>query len=356
MAQEQERTEKPSGKRLRDARQRGQFVHSRDLAVAGATLAATMALAGLGGRLYEGLANRLAADLGSMGENPLRAVTGGELDALVMGGGWLIAFLVGPIALCTAGAAVLIHGAQGGFVLATDTLKIDWTRLNPANGIKRLGISQSGVDTLKTLVSVAAIAVLGWMSIKGMLADSGRIPWMSPVGAAAVGWSSMQTLMWRVALALVLLALGDYGLQYYRTMSALKMTKQELKDEAKESEGNAEVKGRIRRVQREMARRRMLSDVKKAAVVITNPTHFAVALEYKRGSMTAPRVLAKGQDHVAFTIREQARKHGIPMVENKPLAQALFKTTEVGDVIPAGLFSAVAEVLAQLIRLKQLVL
>jgi flagellar biosynthetic protein FlhB len=356
MAQAQERTEKPSAKRLREARKRGQFVHSRDLATAGLTVAATMALSGLGGHLLDGLMTRLATDLGSMGENPMRTLTGGELDGLVLGGGRLIAFLVGPIALCTTTAAVLIHGFQGGWGLATDNLTIDWTRLNPATGIKRLGISQSGIDTVKTLVTVAAIAVIGWLSVKGMLVDGARLPWMSPAGAAAVGWSSLQSLLWRVAWALALLALADYGLQYYRTMSSLKMTKQELKDEAKESEGNAEVKGRIRRVQREMARRRMMGDVKKATVVITNPTHFAVALEYKRGSMTAPKVLAKGQDHVAFAIREQAKKHGIPLVENKPLAQALFKTAEVGDVIPAGLFSAVAEVLAQLIRLKQLVL
>jgi flagellar biosynthetic protein FlhB len=352
----QDRTEKPSAKRLREARKRGQFVHSRDLAVAGATVAATMGLGGFGGRLFSGLAARLAADLGSFGENPLRVLTGGELNGLVMRGGGLIAVLVGPIALCTVGAAVLVHGFQGGWSLATDTLKIDWGRLSPARGIKRFGLTQAGLDTLKTLVSVAAIAFIGWISIKGMVVDGARLPWMSPTGAAAAGWSSLQTLLWRVALALLALAMADYGLQYYRTMSSLRMTKQEIKDEAKESEGSAEVKGRIRRVQREMARRRMLSDVKKATLVVTNPTHFAVALEYRRGSMTAPKVLAKGQDHVALAIREQARKHGIPIVENKPLAQALFKTTEVGDVIPAGLFSAVAEVLAQLIRLKQLVL
>ena len=167
--------------------------------------------------------------------------------------------------------------------------------------------------------------------------------------------AATETLLWRVAWALALLSLGDYGLQHYRMMQ-LKMTKQELRDEAKENEGNPEVKGRVRRVQREMARRRMLSDVKRATVVITNPTHFAVALEYKRGSMTAPLVLAKGADQIALAIRERARKHGVPIVENKPLAQALFKSAEIGEVIPAGLFSAVAEVLAQLIRLKQLVL
>ena len=352
----QEKTEQPSAKRRRDARRKGQFVHSRDLAIAGASVAATMALAGFGTRLFEGLANRLAGDLGRLGQDPLHGVTSGELNAVVLGGGGLIAVLVGPIAFCTVMAAVLVHGFQGGWSLAPEALRFDWSRLNPANGVKRFGVTQSGMDTLKTLISVAAIAIIGWISVKGLLGDSARLPWLSPVGAASVGWSHLQTLLWRVAWALALLALGDYGLQYYRTMSSLKMTKQEVRDEAKETEGNAEVKGRIRRVQREMARRRMLSDVKKATVVITNPTHFAVALEYKRGAMTAPLVVAKGQDLVAKAIRERARKHGIPLVENKPLAQALFKTTEVGDVIPAGLFSAVAEVLAQLIRLKQLVL
>jgi flagellar biosynthetic protein FlhB len=147
----------------------------------------------------------------------------------------------------------------------------------------------------------------------------------------------------------------DYGLQKYRVHSQLKMTKQEVKDEAKQNE-NPEVKARVRRVQREMARRRMISDVPRATVVITNPTHYAVALEYRRGEMMAPVVLAKGRDHVAAVIREKAREHGIPLFENKPLAQALYKTAEVGEMIPAPLFSAVAEVLAQLIRMKQLVM
>src|SRR6185369_13718014 len=149
---------------------------------------------------------------------------------------------------------------------------------------------------------------------------------------------------------------GDYGLQWYRLNSSLKMTKQEVRDESKQSEGSPELKGKMKRLQRDMARRRMVSDVQRATVVITNPTHFAVALEYRRGVMAAPVVLAKGADFIAAQIRERARKHGIPMVENKPLAQTLFKTAEIGQAIPAELFSAVAEVLAQLIRLKQLVM
>jgi flagellar biosynthetic protein FlhB len=139
-------------------------------------------------------------------------------------------------------------------------------------------------------------------------------------------------------------------------MKQLKMSKQEVRHEARESEGNAEVKGRIRRIQRDIARRRMIDDVKKATVVITNPTHFAVAIEYRRDTMMAPKVLAKGRDLLAARIREEARKHEIPIVENKPLAQALYKSVEIGETIPAQLFAAVAEVLAYLVRIKQLML
>jgi flagellar biosynthetic protein FlhB len=134
------------------------------------------------------------------------------------------------------------------------------------------------------------------------------------------------------------------------------MTKQEVKDEAKMMEGSPEIKRRVRRAQVEMARRRMMKDIARATVVITNPTHYAVALEYRRETMAAPIVLAKGADHVALRIRAEARSHGVPIIENKPLAQTLFRTAEIGETIPAPLFGAVAEVLAYLVRIKQLML
>jgi flagellar biosynthetic protein FlhB len=352
----QERTEQPSAKRLRDARKKGQIARSRDLALAGASVAGTVALAAFGGPLVFGLAERLTADLANLGDAPLRTVVAGDLNALVMRSGLLIAALVGPIAICTMVAGVLVHGFQGGWAFSSEALQFHWSRLNPATGVKRFGLIQSGADTLKTFVSVAAIGYLAWLATDAAISDSGRLPWMAPAGAARAAWSHVERLLWQVGAALGLLALGDYALQRYRLMKSLRMTKQELRDEARENEGSAEVKGRIRRIQREMSRRRMLNDVKRATVVVTNPTHFAVALEYKRAAMTAPVVLAKGQDLIAAAIREQARRHGVPMVENKPLAQALFKSVEVGETIPAGLFAAVAEVLAQLIRLKQLVL
>jgi flagellar biosynthesis protein FlhB len=351
-----DRTEQPTGKKLKDARKEGKIARSRDLAVAAASVAATIALARMGGRLMYGLGERLGNDLSHFGDHPLRQVSGGDLSHLVVTGGVLIASLVGPIAMATMFTGVVVHGFQGGWSFAPTALRLNWSRLNPANNAKRFGMSQQGADTLKTLISVAAIAWLGWRVIRGMVFEVPALAWAGPLGGAAAAWDRTEDLLWQVAIALGLLSMGDYGLQYYRLRSSLRMTKQEVRREGKESDGNPEVKGRMRSLQRQMAKRRMMSDVPNATVVITNPTHFAIALRYQRGSMTAPVVLAKGADHVALAIREKARKHGIPIVENKPLAQALFKTAEIGEMIPAPLFAAVAEVLAQLIRLKQLVL
>jgi flagellar biosynthesis protein FlhB len=352
----QDRTEKPTSKRLSDAREKGQVARSRDLALAAASVAATVALAKLGSRLLNGLAEHLASDLAHFGDSPLRVISAGDVNARVIQGAGLIALLVGPIAIATMAVGVAMHGFQGGWVFAPSALQFNWSRLNPANGFKRFGIQQSGVDTLKTLISVSVISYLAWRVVAGAINEAPQMAWLTPFGAAALGWSHTDTLLWRVAWALGILALGDYALQKYRLNTSLKMTKQEIKDEHKMMEGSPENKRRVRRAQVTMARRRMMQDVARATVVITNPTHFAIALEYRRDKMAAPMVLAKGADEVAFRIRKEARTHGVPIVENKPLAQALYKTAEVGQTIPAPLFGAVAEVLAYLVRIKQLML
>jgi len=351
-----EKTEKPTAKRLKDARKRGQIPRSKDLAMAAATVAATFALARMGGNVVYRLSERVTTDLAHFGDDPLRDITGTQLTALVISALQLIAVVVGPIGLVTMAAGVGMHGFQGGWNFAPDSLKLNWSRLNPGQGVKRLSPGRSGIDTLSHLVSVGVIVYIGYGVTRTVILDTSRLPWLSPGGAAVLAWERTETLLWRIGFALAFLAIFDYGLQRYRMMKQLKMSKQEIRSEANESEGNAQVKGRIRRIQREMARRRMIDDVKDATVVITNPTHFAVALQYNRDSMLAPKVLAKGRDILAARIREEARKHEIPIVENKPLAQALYKTVEVGETIPAQLFAAVAEVLAYLVRIKQLML
>jgi flagellar biosynthetic protein FlhB len=352
----QDRTEQPTAKRLTDAREKGQVARSRDLALASAAVAATIALAKLGGRLINGLTERLASDLAHFGDAPLAAISAGDITSRAIQGAILIALLVGPIAVATMVVGVGMHGLQGGWVFAPSALQLNWSRLNPANGVKKLGIMQSGMETLKTLISVSVIAYLAWRIVGSFIPEAPQLAWLTPFGAAAQGWTHSETLLWRVAWALGILALGDYVLQKYRLTTSLMMTKQEVKDEHKMMEGNPENKRRVRKAQITMARRRMMQDVARATVVITNPTHFAVALEYRRDKMAAPMVLAKGADHVALRIREMARSHGVPILENKPLAQGLFRTAEIGETIPAPLFGAVAEVLAYLVRIKQLML
>jgi len=352
----QDKTEKPTGKRLSDAREKGQVARSRDLALAAASVAATIALAKMGGRLVTGMAEKLASDLAHFGDAPLKTVTAGDINARVISGAGLIAMLVGPIAIATMAVGVGMHGFQGGWSFAPGALTLNWSRLNPANGIKRFGLMQSGMETLKAIVSVSMITYLAWYIVDAVMADSVGLAWQTPIGAAMLAWTHADSLLWRVAWGLGILALGDYALQKYRLTTSLKMSKQEVKDEGKMMDGNPEIKRRVRRAQVDMSRRRMMRDVARATVVITNPTHFAVALEYRREKMAAPIVLAKGADDVALRIREEARSHGIPIVENKLLAQTLFRTAEIGDTIPAPLFGAVAEVLAYLVRIKQLML
>lgn len=351
-----ERTEKPSPKRLREAREKGQVPRSRDLSVAAASLAVTMAFDAFGAALLERLSGRLASGLATLGDRPLRTVTEKELTGVLMSDAAGLAVVVGPLIGVAALVGVGTTIAQGGWVISSTPLHLDWTKLNPANGFKRLAPSKSGMDLLKTLVGTIVLTTLAYGVARELVDDSARLIWLSPVDAAASGWQRAITLLWRAGLALLMLAAADYGLQRWRHWTSLKMTKQEVRDEAKGEGGSPEMKARIRRIQRDMTRRRMLKAVKTATVVITNPTHYAVALEYRRSVSPAPRVVAKGMDHLAAKIRAAARDAGVPIVENVSLAQALYRGVEVGETIPSDLFGAVAEVLAYLVRIKQLML
>lgn len=351
-----ERTERPSPKKLREARERGQVPRSRDLSIAAASLAVTMAFDYWGSALLQKLSGRLALGLTTLGDHPLRTLTPVELTSHLIADASGVAIVVGPLIGAAAVIGVGTTIAQGGWVVSSTPIHVDWTRLNPANGFKRLAPSQSGVDLLKTLVGAVTLTALSYVVARELIDDSPRLIWLSPVDAAASGWQRVITLLWRAGLALLMLAGADYGVQRWRHWTSLKMTKQEVRDEARGEGGSPEMKARVRRVQRDMTRRRMLKAVKTSTVVITNPTHYAVALEYRREVSPAPRVVAKGKDHLAAKIRAAARDAGVPIVENVSLAQALYKGVDVGDSIPSDLFGAVAEVLAYLVRIKHLML
>lgn len=350
-----DRTEKPTSKRLKDARERGQLARSRDLTDAFHLGTALMVFAYWGPTMMNGLGATMSVGILRLGEARQRAVSSGEVADLAIAAiaqaGWLVA----PLVIGAVAATAASTQAQGGFNIATEALRLDFTRLNPATGLKRLAPSQAGLNLVKTLIAAAVVTAIAWVAVEGVLGEAGRFAQLAPVSSAIAGWEHTTAFLKRAAVALIALACADFGLQKWRTLQSLRMTKQEVKDDHKLAEGNPEIKARVRRVQHEMIRKRMLTAVPKATVVVTNPTHFAVALRYQRGQ-AAPEVVAKGVDALALKIRTIAREHGVPIVENPPLARAIYRQVEVGDHIPGDLFEAVAEVLAYLIRLRQLVI
>jgi flagellar biosynthetic protein FlhB len=347
-----DRTEKPTAKKRREAREKGQIARTRDLSQAASLAAVAAALLWTGhigmGRLMATMANSLQL----MGDGPQDLVAG-TFVGVVVTSGQAVAFFVGPVALFVTVAVIFSQTIQGGWVFAPVALQPDWSRLSPINGLKRLALSRGWLDLVKTMSIVTVMAILSYKAVVSMLSDPYRLAGMAPVDSAMQAWDGARSLIWQAVILLIAVSLADYGIQRWRMTTSLKMTKREVRDDMRLTEGSPETKSRIRRIQRQMARRRMLSDVPKATVVITNPTHYAIALDYRRDEMPAPQVLAKGSGELARRIREIAREHGVPIVENKPLARALYRGAEIGDLIPPELFDAVAEVLVYLVRLKQ---
>jgi flagellar biosynthesis protein FlhB len=351
-----ERTEQPTARKLQEARRKGKVARTKEAGQAASLVAATLALGWIGSGTLARLGESMTGGIARMGTLAVAPLDQPQVTAMVTSAVMTVGLVSAPVALTAVVTVLAFHSAQGGWVFASEALHIDWNRLNPATGFKRLGPSAGGVELLRMAVSVTMIGFLGWSALTAYVEGSGELARLSPTDAAATMWAVATRLIKQCAMGLLAIAAADYFVQRHRMMTSLKMTRQEVKDDHKMSEGNPEIKSRVRRIQREMVKRRMLSATKKATVVITNPTHYAVALEYRRNGMNAPVVVAKGQGLLAQRMKAIARDHGIPTVENVPLARALYAEAEVGDIIPGALFEAVAEVLAYLIRLKQLVL
>jgi flagellar biosynthetic protein FlhB len=350
-----DRTEQPTQHRLEEARRKGQVARSRHLGEVAGLLAALATLSWYGGHVIEGLEEELARSFARLG-TPQHVVNAGEVTGIAIEGARALALYVGPMAVAAAVAVVGTNVLQAGWILSFEPLQVNFGKLSPANGFKRFGLARGGMETLKAILVVAALAWIARGFVWSVLEEAPRLARLSPADAALVGWAAMRGMLWRSSILLGVVAGADYLYQKRQYINSLKMTKQEVKDDLKMTEGSPETKGRVRRVMRDMFRRRMMAAVPKATVVITNPTHYAVALEYRRQTMAAPVIVAMGKDLVAQRIKALAREHGVPLVENVGLAQALYRTCDIGDTVPPHLFEAVAEVLAYLIRLKQLVL
>lgn len=265
---------------------------------------------------------------------------------------WQIAKILAPILAAVLFVGLLINYLQVGVLFTAKTLTPKFDNINPLSGFQKIFSRRSAIEFLKSLLK---LLIIGWIAYAGVkTALPNLVPTMDMQGVEPlkfVGALTLKILYWIIS-ALVVLAFLDYLYQRWEYEQSLKMTKQEIRDELKQSDGDPMIKARIRQIQREMARRRMFEAVPRADVVITNPTHVAVALEYKEG-MKAPIVLAKGERVVAERIKEMAKRHRIPVIENPPLARALLRQCPVGAPIPPDLFEAVAEVLAFVYRMNQ---
>ncbi|MEQ1661399.1 MAG: flagellar biosynthesis protein FlhB [Thiobacillus sp.] len=348
-ASDQEKTESPSPQRLEKAREEGQVPQSRELAtfivlmVGGAGL--WMMASGLGQTLSGIVRGGLMFEP-AVAHDPQRALQ--HLSSQVADASLMLTPFLLLILVATFAGPFLLRG----WLFSTKALMPKFSRLNPLTGIKRVVSMQGLVELVKSLVKVGLLGVVAVWLISANL-DAVFSLMREPLVLAT---QHLGDIVGRVFLlasgAMLFIVVLDVPYQLWDHHKKLRMTKEELRQEAKESEGDPYIKGRIRARQREAARRRMMSEVPTADVVVTNPTHYAVALKYTEGSMRAPRVVAKGADAVAAKIRELAAEHRVPTLEAPPLARALFRHAELGDEIPATLYAAVAEVLAYVFQLR----
>lgn len=346
----QDKTEEATPRRLEKAREEGQLPRSKELATMAVLMVGTVGLLIFGSMIAESLEDIMRNSF----QLPREAIFDSKQMAIYLSRAAveaavslvpylvlvLIAAFVGPLGL-------------GGWLFSGKAAMPKFSRLNPLQGLKRMFSLKSLVELLKAIAKVALVGGIAILFLKAWTPDLLQIG-LQPIetamahSALTVGWAFLV-----LASALIIIAAVDVPYQVFDFNKNMRMTKQQVKDEYKDTEGKPEVKGRIRQLQREMAFRRMMDDVPKADVVITNPTHYAVALKYDGKSMSAPRVVAKGVDQVALKIREIAVAHKVEVVGSPPLARAVYHSTEIGEEIPAGLYMAVAQVLAYVFQLRQ---
>lgn len=345
----QEKTEQPTAKRLAESRKKGQVPRSRELNTMAVTLAGALALMGMSGHIIEGFRGVLHGNFTLTREDifeptaMLRHLTEAIWDALWM----LVPFFVVLMVV-----AVLASISLGGLSFSAEALAPKLDKLNPIKGMKRVFSIKGLVELLKALAKFLLIAGVTALLLRLSAKDLVSLSSLEVVQAMGEAGSLIGGALIILASTLILIALIDVPFQLWDHNRQLRMTKQEIRDEMKETDGRPEVKGRIRSLQREMAQQRMMQEVPKADVVVTNPTRYAVALRYDQDGMMAPKVVAKGTELVAAKIREVAGENDVPLIESPMLARALYFHTEIGDYIPAGLYLAVAKLLAYVFQLR----
>jgi flagellar biosynthetic protein FlhB len=343
-----EKTEDPTARKLRNARDEGQVARSIELPAAAVTIGAILVMFMMGSywmkKMTEIFASGFKFDRKTL-DNPDLMVTS---FASQLGESFL---LIVPVLMVTAVLAVLSSGATGGYLFSLKSILPNFGKLSPLSGFKRMFGTHAAVELLKAILKFTLVALVLWSLVSRQMDQMMQLGQMAIEPAlAAAGWMIGESALW-LSLSLMIIALIDAPYQKYSFIKRMRMTKQEIKDEMKDMEGRPEVKQQIRQRQREMANNKMIQKVKDADVVITNPEHFAVALSYDPTGDGAPILLAKGSDHMAARIREEALKHDVEMFAAPPLARALYFSTKVDYPVPESLYLAVAQVIAYVFSL-----
>jgi len=345
-----EKTEQPTPRRLEEAIKRGQFPRSAEVQTVFVLIGGLVAMKLLGADVWRQLVNVQTLVLGHLHEIP---VTLDAVQGYLVPAAMIFAVCAAPVVIATTAGGLLAGGIQNRFQTASEALTPNWERLNPVEGFKRIFSGRSLVPTFISALKLTVIGLLAYSQVKSLLADP---IFYTAVDAARIALFLAEAsfgITWRVIVGLSVLAAIDYTYQFWRTNRDLMMTRDEVKEEMKHTEGNPQIKARQRRRRAIKTVRQMLLDVPKADVVVTNPTRLAIALRYDRKTMKAPKIIAKGARLNAQRIREIAQRYQIPIVENKPLARMMFKYGKVGADIPAQLYAAVAEVLAYVYRINR---
>ena len=347
----EDRTEEPTARRLSEARKNGQVARSSELPAAAVTIAGISMIFITGSALISQLAENFASGFNFdrklvFSANLLPALFGHELFQSYL--------LIVPLMILTAIVAIASSGATGGYLFSLSAIMPKASKLNPASGIKRIMGTRALAELGKALLKFTLVTAILVMVLNSNLDTLNLISRMALEPALKTAGELLTRAALLISLSLIVIALIDVPYQRWQFMKQMRMTKQEVKDEMRQSEGNPEIKGQIRRRQREMSNARMIDNVKNADVVITNPEHFAVALSYDPNGDSAPILLAKGVDAIAARIREEAQKHGIEIFQAPPLARALYFTTEIDHPVPEDLYFAVAQVIAYVFNLSSI--
>lgn len=343
------KTESATPKRRSEERDKGNVPKSREITAVAVMLGVFGVLYLTSGHMLGGLVS-VFRDYLTASASRVNTVDGVHtlLNDLFSRGGILLL----PTFAGTVFFAAASNIAQTGFLFTTEPLRPNFEKLNPVAGMKKLFSPQSLVEMVKAVVKFAFVGFIAWRVIRKEVPFLPEIIEKTPQEIILYLLRIGGSILLQCGLLLLLLAAADYAFQWWSFEKSIRMTKQEVKEEYRQQEGDPAVKARIRSIQREKARRRIMQEVPKADVVITNPTHYAVALQYERGSSEAPKVLVKGSDLMALRIREIAEESGVPVVERPPLARALYRDVDEGQEIPFELYQAVAEVLAYVYRLR----